>query len=146
MLKSLRDIPWSKINQHTPWYSAKLLSKICPAKVMTFTSYSNSTLLTVLRRVVNERPRLWLFCPSFDDLNSFFLLSQTSRVSSAHSPYSFYFVILSNTRRKFISMQTFISPCMFAFVLNILIIGAEGHLMHVQMSTDLRCIQHVSRW
>ena len=33
MSKSLRDVPWSKINQQAPQSSAKILSKICPAKV-----------------------------------------------------------------------------------------------------------------
>ena len=39
MLKSLRDVSWSKINQHAPQSSAQILSKICPAKVLSFTSY-----------------------------------------------------------------------------------------------------------
>ena len=40
MLQSLQDVPWSKINQHAPQSSAKIVSKICPAKIVSFTSYS----------------------------------------------------------------------------------------------------------
>ena len=57
MLQSLQDVPWSKINQHAPQSSAKISSKICPAKVSSFASYCMMLHVEGAYRLLNSTAR-----------------------------------------------------------------------------------------